>query len=190
MQTECTKDTKAVQSKGQKAEAVSTVQSMTSEAVPSAGASSGSNSTGLDKCISTAILTKWGAQNQQEAFYTEAHLVLDTRVEGEKTTVYLLEQFYRFSFENDRFVVTSGHSSPVVMVFTRNDDDTFTLLDYHAPIEQTLEKEFSQNAIEKFRALSEEQLKPLQEKVKLDAESFLKGAGYDESTVIDINFSR
>lgn len=189
MQTEFAKELESVQPELQNAEAISAVQSMLSEAISSVGASSGSNSADLDKCISTAILTKWGSQNQQEAFYTEAHLILDTKVEQDKTTVYLLEQFYRFNFENKRFVATSSHSNPVVMVFTHNRDDTFTLLDYHAPIEQEFEKDFSQTAAQKFKALSDEQLKPLQEKVKFDAESYLKSAGY-ESVDIDLKFSR
>ena len=103
----------------------------------------------------------------------------DTKEENEKTIVYLLEQFYRFNFENERLIVTSSHSNPAVMVFTHHEDGTFTLLDYYAPITQNFEKEFSPTGAKNFKELTDEQLKPLQEKVKLEAVDYLKSVGYD-----------
>lgn len=185
IQTEVAENSKTIQSEVQTASTTLEGWGMASEAGSSASAHSSGCLADLDNSISAAILAKWGAQSQQEAFYTEAHLVLDTREEKEETVVYLLEQFYRFRFENERLVVESSHSNPAVMVFARCEDGTFTLLNYYAPIEQSLEKEFSQTAVQKLKALTEEQLKPLQEKVKLDAVNYLKSVGYVD-TVLDL----
>lgn len=83
----------------------------------------------LDTAISKAILKINSGSDKLGECSAESHFVYGTEENGDEITVYLLESFSSFGFQNGFFIPVSGHSVPAVFHF-RKTDNTVELLDY------------------------------------------------------------
>ncbi len=71
----------------------------------------------LDEAVGRAILKINAQKSWMGECPAEGHIILGTEEKGDKITVYLLERFSCFGFENGWFLESSGHSTAAVMTF-------------------------------------------------------------------------
>ena len=83
----------------------------------------------LDDAVSEAILKINSDSDWLGECPAESHFVYGTEENGDEITVYLLESFSSFGFQNGFFIPAGGHSVPAVFHF-RKTDNTVELLDY------------------------------------------------------------
>ncbi len=87
----------------------------------------------LDKAVSQAII---GINSSGDLYnaecMAEGHIIYGVEEEGDNVTVYLCEEFAGFGFKNGYFMEQTGHSTPAVFTFIKNDDG-YVLLDYDYP---------------------------------------------------------
>ncbi len=92
----------------------------------------------LDKAVSQAILE---INSSGELYNTECvaegHIIYGIKEEGDNVTVYLLEEFAGFGFKNGYFMEQTGHRTPAVYTFIKNDDG-YVLSDYEYPMDGEL----------------------------------------------------
>ncbi len=77
----------------------------------------------LDKAVSKAILEQNATKKSFGECPAEAHLIFGTREKGDIVTVYMLEQYFVYGFEDGWFIEQSGHSIPAVMRFEKRDGE-------------------------------------------------------------------
>ncbi len=83
----------------------------------------------LDAAISKAILNINSDSDWLGECPAESHFVYGTEENGDGITVYLLESFSSFGFQNGFFIPAGGHSVPAVYRFKKT-DNVIELLDY------------------------------------------------------------
>lgn len=92
----------------------------------------------LDKAVSQAILE---INSSGELYNTECvaegHIIYGIEEESDNVTVYLLEEFAGFGFKNGYFMEQTGHRTPAVYTFMKNDDG-YVLSDYEYPMDGEL----------------------------------------------------
>ncbi len=92
----------------------------------------------LDAAVSQAILE---INSSGELYNTECvaegHIIYGIEEEGDNVTVYLLEEFAGFGFKNGYFMEQTGHRTPAVYTFMKNDDG-YVLSDYEYPMDGEL----------------------------------------------------
>jgi hypothetical protein len=65
---------------------------------------------------------------------TEGHIILDTEEKNGTVKVYSIASFGEFGFENGIFTKVSGSGAiPTVMIFSKNQNGEYTLLEYQEP---------------------------------------------------------
>ena len=87
----------------------------------------------LEDAISKAILnTEMNYGGGELA--TEGHVILDSKVDNELTTVYLVINASQFGFENDKFTKLTGIGGvPVKMVFKQDSDGKYRYIEREVP---------------------------------------------------------
>ena len=77
----------------------------------------------LDRAVSQAIFE---INSSRELYNTECvaegHIIYGYEEEGDNVTVYLQEEFAGFGFKNGYFMEQTGHCTPAVFTFVKNDD--------------------------------------------------------------------
>ncbi len=76
----------------------------------------------IDKAVSKAVLEQNAAYKAFGECPAEGHLILGTEEKDGIVTVYMLEQYSVYGFEDGWFIEQSGHSVPAVMRFEKKDD--------------------------------------------------------------------
>lgn len=77
----------------------------------------------LDKAVSQAILEINSSGDLYNAeCMAEGHIIYGYEEDGDNVTVYLHEEFSGFGFKNGCFMEQTGHSTPAVFTFIKNDD--------------------------------------------------------------------
>lgn len=87
----------------------------------------------IEDAVSSAIKEK-GKVYLTGEHITEGHIILDTEERDDTVKVYTIASVGWFGFENGIFTKVSGSGAiPIVMIFSQNDDDEYTLLKYMEP---------------------------------------------------------
>ncbi len=85
-------------------------------------------STDLDKAVSKAILENNSQYRWLGECPAEGHVIFGTKEKGGIVTVYMIERYSNYGFEDGWFIDKSGHSVPAVMRFEKKDGQ-YTFLD-------------------------------------------------------------
>ncbi len=98
----------------------------------------------LDKAVSQAIfeinevtldILEFNSAEYPEFECTaEGHIIYGIEEEGDNVTVYLQERFSGFGFKNGYFMEQTGHFTPAVYTFVKN-DNSYTLINYEYPVD-------------------------------------------------------
>lgn len=88
--------------------------------------------TDLDKAVSNAILDYNKQYNSLGECPAEGHIILGTKEKGDTVTVYVLERYASYGFEDGWFITQSGHSTCGVMRFEKKNEE-YIFLDAEYP---------------------------------------------------------
>ncbi len=135
----------------------------------------------LDKAVSKAILDYNSRYNNMGECPAEGHVILGTKEKGDTVTVYMLERFSSYGFEDGWFITQSGHSTCGVMRFEKKDGE-YVFLDVEYPrdgsgLGKDVKRMFPK--IYESRALSptEKDKKQMREQCQAYAQSYLDSIG-------------
>lgn len=138
-------------------------------------------SASLDAAVSKAILDINGQYNWLGECAAEGHIIFTTKEKGDKVTVYLIEEYYSFGFENGYFMSMGGHRIPAVMTFEKTDEG-YSFLDveyakdgseYTSSIKKMFPKAYESRAL----SATEEDNENMWKQCVAYAEKYLKEIG-------------
>lgn len=149
--------------------------------------------TDLDKAVSKAILDYNKQYNSLGECPAEGHVILGTSEKAGTVTVYMLEEYASYGFEDGWFITQSGHSTAGVMRFEKKDGE-YIFLDAEytedgANLKASVKRLFPK--IYESRALSptEKDRAQMDEQCRAYAEAYLDSIGRTEpiGTYSDLN---
>ncbi|QHI71631.1 M56 family metallopeptidase [Aminipila terrae] len=153
----------------------------------------GESTSNLEQSISNALLSHYKTEFNSPWYEvaSEGHVTLGTEDKGGLTNVYLLEQYYEFSFENGDLTVSSGHGSNVaVLSFKKDKNGKYIYHGFKAPLTDEeyysfIKNSFSSAALDKLNTTDREKSKSdLDSQCEAYASAYLKKIG--RSADIDI----
>jgi hypothetical protein len=146
--------------------------------------------TNIEDAVSLAIKSRTNAYGEGETV-TEGHIILDSEESNGKVKVYTIASFGTFGFENGIFTKVSGSGAiPTVMVFSKDENGGFSLLEYKEPEDgayyaQSIKKMFPQKLHDRVQS-SQKDYAELVRQQEAQAADYLKSIG----RTAEVNASR
>lgn len=90
------------------------------------------NLTDLEYCISNAII-EFNNNSFIGEFQTESHVILDTKVKDNLTTIYTMALYQEYGYEDGEFKSVSGNHMPIAVTFLKNNEGEYSVQEYWIP---------------------------------------------------------
>ncbi|WP_312649904.1 M56 family metallopeptidase [Aminipila sp.] len=146
------------------------------------------NTSNLEQSISNALLNHYKNEFNSPWYEVaaEGHITLDSEEKDGITKVYLLEEYYEFSFEDNNLTASSGHGENVAVLTLKKDSKGDYIYDnLKAPLTDGeyysfIKDLFSSTALEKLSSTDREKSKAdLDSQCEAYAKAYLKKASRD-----------
>ncbi|MHC1722343.1 MAG: M56 family metallopeptidase [Aminipila sp.] len=150
--------------------------------------SSAGNTSNLEQSISKALLNHYKNEFDSPWYEVsaEGHITLDSEEKDGVTKVYLLEEYYEFSFEDNHLTASSGHGANVAILTLKKDSTgNYIYDDLKAPLTDEeyysfIKDSFSSTALEKLNSTDREKNKAdLDFQCETYAKAYLENLGRD-----------
>lgn len=138
----------------------------------------------LDKAVSQAILDYNKQYDSLGECPAEGHVILGTKEKGDTVTVYMLERYASYGFEDGWFIVQSGHSTAGVMSFGKKDGG-YTFLDVEyvddgSAMKNSVKRLFPKNCESRALSPTEKDRAQMDTQCRAYAEAYLDSVGRTE----------
>jgi len=143
----------------------------------------------ISAAVNNAIKSQGTGYAQGET-ETEGHIILSVKEENRTVKVYTVASFGAFGFENGVFTKVSGSGAiPTVMIFSKDEDDDYNLLEYKEPQDGSLYTKSIKNmfpkALQSTALSANKYYLDLSKQQEAQASEYLKSIGRDAKVSAD-----